>query len=199
MATKALVVDPLWKWSGKLNPQSRNLLNEAVRRNVEYAGFVAWARLRDHSLSADLMESALDPVVSFVVLCTTLPDQKKVTLRLRSQIHRVATQKAKKLRLEEPSGLLSELAGISKGVTFDISQTLLIDRICAELSPRAREVADGIRQGYSWREIARSLGIAESAVRQSFRREVDAALLKTRKPVPAPNSERLKPTLRARG
>ncbi len=199
MTTKVYLIDPLWRWGSALEPSARKLLLEAVHRNHQYAAFVAWVKLHDHAMADVLIDAALDAVIPFVLRCTSLPMQSKVSARLRSQIRRVAKQKAHQVRLEEPKGLLYELAVLARGRAGDLSDTFLISEICSELSPRARDVAEGIRQGYSWREIARSLNLSESSVRQSFRREVDAALLKRNKGVRAPTIGENKSMLQTRG
>lgn len=178
MATKASWTDSLWRWSETLDSPLRELMVEAVRANASFASFLAWSMLRDEAATAVLIEEALESVVAYASRCLVAPTQRKITMRLRSQIRRIARRAQRHLDRQKPIGSMNDIEMIAPSLTYDPTDALLLRQVLDLLSPRAREVAEWIRLGYSWREIGRSFQVDASTVRQSFRRETDAALRK---------------------
>jgi DNA-directed RNA polymerase specialized sigma24 family protein len=97
--------------------------------------------------------------------------------RLRSQVRRVAKQKANRQRKEECVGSLLDMERDHRmSETSDLTEMVLIKEIVGRLSPEARTVATWIWMGYSWREIGKTLDIDQDSVRLAFRREADRVL-----------------------
>ena len=79
---------------------------------------------------------------------------------------------------EDPSGSVVDLDPLLRPTRGDPAEQLFLERILAELSPRARDVAAWLQMGYTWREIRATFDVDHSYLRRSFRKESAAALLK---------------------
>lgn len=177
MATKTCSADPLWRWTSSLDRAQKETLLQAVDANRAFARATAWSYLHDEQLGGELIERALESVHRFAANTTPAPSVAKLTSRLRSQIRRVAKQQERRVK-ELHKGSLRDLELLSTAATPDPVEYLFLEEVVGNLSPQGREVASYIRLGYTWRDIGTFLGVDHSALRKSFRRETDAALVK---------------------
>ena len=175
MATKTCAAHALWKWEASLDETLKAKLLTAAESCWNYARHSAWSYLHDATFADEILEESLEVVRSYALRTSPSPPVAKLTARLRSQIRRVAKQRAKRLR-EEPKGSLRELELFSRVDHPDPTDLLYLEEVLKLLSPQAKEVAGWIRTGYSWREIGKLSGIDHTAIRKAFRRETDAAL-----------------------
>ncbi|HEY6375632.1 MAG TPA: hypothetical protein VIX90_08920 [Edaphobacter sp.] len=178
MATSKISgADPLWRWNDSLDEWLRTRLAAAAQATWPYAQISAWSYLHDETMAREILEDALDVVRSYALRFSSPPSQEKITARLRSQVRRIAKQKANRTRLVTPTGDLRDLERYASTETPDPTDALLLEQVLTLLSPQAKEVATWIWMGYSWREIGRSFGIDHNTVRLAFRRETSAALI----------------------
>lgn len=177
MATKTCNPDPLWRWKDSLDEGLRDKLTKAVEETWAYARFSTWSYLHDDSMTAELMEEAIEVVRDYALRCSPPPNVEKLSGRLRSQLRRVIMRKASRLQKEYAAGSLRDLA-LHSPVVYDPDPTdiLLLKQVLELLSPQAREVAEWIRMGYSWREIGKTFDVNHNTLRFAFRCEVDSAL-----------------------
>ena len=160
---------------------------KAAQSAWPYARRSAWSYLHDESMAAELLERAIEQISPFLKRSTSLPSPEKVTARLRSQVRRLAKQKAHRGRLELYKGSVLDLELLAPASAPTLDDQVFLDRFLALLSPYGRVIAQGIRLGLTWREIAKDFDTDHSTVRRAFRREADAALSRLRIP-PRPSS-----------
>ena len=175
MVTKTCAAHALWKWEASLDGTLRATLLAAAESSWPYARHCAWSYLNDVTFAAEILEESLGVVRSYAVRVSPSPPVQKLTARLRSQIRRVAKQRAKRLK-EEPTGFLHDLDLFVRADHPDPTDLLYLEEVLNLLSPQAKEVAGWIRTGYSWREVGKLSGIDHTVIRRAFRRETDAAL-----------------------
>lgn len=175
--SKSSSVDPLWKWRDVLKEDLRNAIAAAVQATLAYAQLSAWSYLHDTALTGEIVEEAIERVHSYALCCSPPPSQAKLTARLRSQVRRIAKQRANLNSKEIYAGELYDLELYAPSFTPDPTQTLLIGEVLERLSPQAQKIADWIWMGYSWREIGKAFEIDHNCLRLAFRRETDAALI----------------------
>ncbi|MGB8479523.1 MAG: hypothetical protein WCE63_11865 [Acidobacteriaceae bacterium] len=175
--SKICGADPLWKWHGSLDEGLRNKLAAAVRATWSYACLSAWSYLHDEAMAAEIMEDAVEIVRAYALRAPSSPSVEKITARLRSQVRRRTKQLANRRRKEGYAGSLQDLEMYAPSSNPDPTELLLLNQVLNLLSPQAKEVAEWIRMGYSWREIGKTFGIDHSSIRLAFRREVDAVLI----------------------
>ena len=179
MATKTCNPDPLWRWKDSLDEGLRDKLTKAVEETWAYARFSTWSYLHDESMAAEIMEEALDVVRDYALRCSPPPTVEKLTGRLFGQFRRITKRKARRLQKEYAAGSLRDLALYSPVVHDpDPTDILLLKQVLELLPPQAREVAEWIRMGYSWREIGKTFDVDHNALRFAFRCDVDAALIR---------------------
>lgn len=176
MVTKTSAAHFLWRWEASLDEFLKTKLLTAAESCWSYARFSAWSYLHDESLATEVIEEALEIIQAYALRTSPSPTVEKLTSRLRSQIRRVAKQRANRLK-EEPRGSLRELEMYARIDSPDPTDLLFLEQVLDLLSPQAKEVASWIRMGYSWREIGRFSGVDHNSVRKAFRREADAALI----------------------
>jgi len=179
MATKTLGHDVLWKWEDSLDEALRQQLLSAVESTWPFAHMTAWSYLHDEAQAAEIVEEALEVVRAYAVRSSPAPTTQKLTARLRSQIRRIAKQRANRIK-EEPIGSLDDLDSLLQPHFNDPSEQVFLEQVLAELTPRARDVAAWLQMGYSWREIGTTFELDHSSLRRAFKREGAAALLKLR-------------------
>ena len=177
MATKTLGPDVLWKWEDSLDEALRQQLLSAVEATWSFAHMSAWSYLHDEARGPELIEEALESVRAFALKSSPRPTTQKLTARLRSQVRRLAKQLKNQIK-EVPEGGSLEMEAYTTSRPMDPVEVLFLEEIVRELSPQAKEVATYIRMGYTWRDIGETLGVDYSAIRKSFRREIDAVLIK---------------------
>ncbi len=183
MATKTLGPDVLWKWEDSLDGALRQKLMSAVESTWGFAHMTAWSYLNDGAQGPELIEQALEKVQVFALRTSPPPSTQKLTARLKSQIRRLAKQrKNRNKEVQDGSALGLELYPASQ--VPDPTEVLFLQEIVREYSPQAKEIAQYIRLGYTWRDIGEALGIDHSSIRKSFRRETDAVLIKLGRGVP---------------
>lgn len=181
MTTKTYPTEYLWRWRERLEPELRVSLLKAVNENAPFARRFAWSLLQDEAMEPTIMDESLLVLMGYIEKSTVPPTPENLRLRLRSEIKRATKKLARRQRMEAPVGLLPNLELLespSRALSLDPTDAVLLFEIVELLSPRAREVADWIRLGYTWREIGRSMEISHASIQRSFRREVDLALLK---------------------
>jgi len=176
MATKTLGPAVLWKWEDSLDESLRQQLLSAVESTWSFAHMTAWSYLHDEARGPELIEKALEPIRSFALNSSPRPTTQKLTARLRSQVRRVAKQLKNQIKEDFEGGSLELDAYAASPI--DPVEVLFFEQIVRELSPQAKDVAKYIRMGYTWREIGETLGVDYSAIHKSFRREMDAILIK---------------------
>jgi len=165
-----------WMCGSTLEEETRQRLIAAACHAWPYARKSAWCYLQDESLAPELLESALLVVQAYAKKQSPAPDIRKLGARLRSQIRRVAKQRANHLRLEDRRGSLLDLDPLALQTAATQIESLFVTEVLDRLSPAARNVAYAISVGFSWREIATQLATDQSTVRRAFRREILAVL-----------------------
>ena len=182
MATRSPSVEEnaFWIRASSLEGAARELLLAAARSAWPYARRSAWSYLHDESLAAELLEKAVEKITPYVGRASSLPSSAKVLARLRSEVRRLAKQEAHRRRFEEYRGTVLDLELLAPTYVPNMEERLLLEEFLNLVSPYGRIIAQGLRLGYTWREIADDFNTDHSAVRRAFRREADAALLKLR-------------------
>jgi hypothetical protein len=175
--TKICSADLLWRWESAVNKELNSKLSAAVQANWAYARLSAWSFLHDETLAAEIVEKAIEVVRAYALRSESPPSIKKLSARLHCQIRRIAKQGAHRLSRENLAGSLHDIEFYAPSVNPDPTELLQLQKIFSLLSPQAQEVGKWLWMGYSWREIGRSFQIDHCVVRQSFRWELDAALI----------------------
>jgi DNA-directed RNA polymerase specialized sigma24 family protein len=177
MSTKAYKADPLWKWRDSLREELQAQLMNAYEAVLPFARFSAWSFLHDGALANELLEEAMESVHAYALKASPPPATSKLAARLRSQVRRVAKQRANRQSKEECAGSLLDMERYHlMAETNDLAEMILIKEIVGRLSPEARNIATWIWMGYSWREIGKTLDIDQDSIRLAFRREADRVL-----------------------
>lgn len=177
MSSNTYKADPLWKWRDSLTEELQAGLRAAYEEVLPFARYTSWSYLHDGTLAAELLEAAMDSIYPFALKSSPAPPIAKLAARLRSQVRRVAKQRANRQSKEECAGSLHDMERnhlISE--TLDVNEMILIKEIVGRLSPEARNIATWIWMGYSWREIGKTLDIDQDSIRLAFRREADRVL-----------------------
>src|SRR5664279_5280824 len=178
--TRTLDEDPFWIRDSSLDVAARELLLAAARLAWPYARRSAWSYLHDETLAAELLEKAVEIVTPYVSRGSTLPSSQKLVARLRSQVRRLARQEAHRRRHEKCIGTIFDLATIAPSHSTDVDERLFLEKLLELLSPFSRIIAQGLRMGRTFREIAKDFDSDHSTVSRAFRRDVDAALTELR-------------------
>ncbi len=176
MATKTYGTNFLWRWEASLDEALKTKLLTAAKSCSSYAHLSAWSYLHDETVATEIVEQALGVVRAYALRTTPSPTVEKLTARLKSQIRRIAKQRANRIK-EKPIGSLRDLEMYSRIENPDPTDLLYLEQVLNLLSPQAKEVASWIRTGYSWREIGSLSGVDHNSIRRAFRREADAALI----------------------
>lgn len=169
----------MWEWIAPSPSAGTNqLVRAAARRGWSYAVWCAWTYLHDHDAAFDLMDAAVENVAAYVSRLDGCCTEERITCRLRSVLKRVAKQKAKKRRLEFPCGLLTDLENIISLQTqpSDLEQMIVVRDIVRRLSPQAKAILDWLTMGYSWRQIARHIGVDRMKLRRAYDREINSVV-----------------------
>ncbi len=179
MATKTLGPDVLWKFENTLDEALRQQLLSAVESTWSFAHMTAWTYLHDEAQAAEIVEEALEVVSAYALRSVPAPTTRKLTARLHSQVRRLVKQRANRIK-EESIGSVVDLDSLLQPGLDHPAEQMFLERILAELTPRARDVARWLQMGYSWREIGATFNIDHSSLRRAFIKEGAAALLKLR-------------------
>ena len=167
------------EWENSLDDALRQQLLSAVDPTWSFAHMIAWSYLHDEAQAAEMVEEALEVVRVYAVRSSPAPTTQKLTARLRSQIRRLAKQKANRIK-EEAIGSLEALDSLLQPHFNDPLEQVFLDRVLAELTPRARDIAGWLQMGYSlardWGHIrSRSQFLTRASIREGA-----AAVLKLR-------------------
>jgi DNA-directed RNA polymerase specialized sigma24 family protein len=177
MSTKAYKADALWKWRDSLREELQPRLMTAYEEVLPFARYSAWSFLHDGALANELLEEAMESVHAYALKTSPPPATSKLAARLRSQVRRVAKQRANRQSKEDCVGSLLDMERDHlMAETNDLTEMVLIKEIVGRLSPEARKIATWIWMGYSWREIGKTLDIDQNSIRLAFRREADRVL-----------------------
>lgn len=163
------------KWSSVYptgNAASDEKLEAAGQASWSYASLCAWTYLNDSDAAHDLMDYAIENASRYIA---RHPERSevKLTARIKSVIRRRAKQFAAKNWRELPSGLLVDLEHLLVAQP-DAEQRAYVNELIDHLSPFALSVLKWRWLGYSWREIAKQLGMDHTAVRRAYFREIES-------------------------
>lgn len=100
---------------------------------------------------------------------------QKLTARIKSVLRRRPKQLAAKRSRELSHGSLADLEPMYAGRT-DIEQRIYAYELLTQLSPFANSIVHWRWLEYSWREIAKELGMDHTAVRRAHFRELESLL-----------------------
>ena len=173
-----------WTHACPLEGAPRDVMLAAAKCAWPYARRSAWSYLNDETLAAELLERAIEQVSPYLTRSISLPSSTKVNARLRSQVRRLAQQEAHRRRFEEYKGNSFELELISPAAATSFDDAIFLEQFLRLLSPHGRTIAQALRLGLTWREIARNFNTDHSTVRRAFRREADLALSRLQYPRP---------------
>ena len=164
-----------WSWACSTgHPASDQILEAAANAAWPYALLCAWTYLNDRDFAHDLMDHAAQNVSDYIARHPDSP-LRKLTARMKSQLRRRAQQLAARQRHETPCGSIVDLEHhlITRP---EIELGVYVDELFAKLSPLAQSIAHWRWYGYSWREIARSLEMDHTSVRDAYFREFASLL-----------------------
>lgn len=189
MATRnPLEKDRMWNWiTPTSSPETNSMLKAAAVEVWPYASWCAWSYLHDRDAAFDLMDRAIENTAGYASRLNGAATVERLVWRMRSVLKRLAKQEVKKHRLEVPYGLLVDLeyahAGSQKE-TPKFDQAVETKDILRKLSPEARDILRWTSMGYSWRQIARQLGVDRMTLRRSYDKEIRTVLESLRDSVP---------------
>lgn len=162
-----------WSWACSTgHPNSDQILESAAKATWSYAVLCAWTYLNDHAAAHDLMDHAVQNASAYL---GRHPDcsEKKLRLRIKSVIKRLARQKSATKNREIQYGSLLDLEQMYV-VQSDAEQRVFANELLAQLSPFSKSIVEWRWLGYSWRTIAEHLEMDHTAVRRAFFREVES-------------------------
>jgi DNA-directed RNA polymerase specialized sigma24 family protein len=106
---------------------------------------------------------------------------EKLKARIKSVQRRRAKQLAAKRSRELSHGSLADLERMYAGRT-EIEQRIYAYEVLAQLSPFANSIVHWRWLEYSWREIAKELGMDHTAVRRAYFRELESVVRSLSRP-----------------
>jgi len=164
-----------WSWACSTgDPASDQALESAAQAAWLYALLCAWTFLNDQDAAYDLMDHAVQNASAY---CTRHPDalSEKLIARMKSVLRRRARQLAARQGRELSYGSLLDLESLYAGQP-EVEQQVMANEMFARLSPFAQSVVRRRWLGYTWREIAKQLGLDFSVVRRAYFRELELLL-----------------------
>ena len=170
----------LWNWIvPSASAETNRLLRAAAAETWPYARWCAWNYLHDREAAFDLMDAALVNAAGYASRLNGLAPGRRLVWRVKSVLRREARQRAKRRRHELSWGSLADLETLEtlpfqRSAPATADEELIADEIMRRLSPQARDIVRWLVMGYSWRRIARHLGLDRTTLRRAFDREVDA-------------------------
>src|SRR6185437_16026987 len=167
--------DLTWSWAYSTGqPASDQALETAAQAAWPYAVLCAWTYLNDHDAAHDLMDHAVQNASDYF---GRHPDKpvKKLTVHIKSVLRRRAKQIAAKRSRELSHGSLADLEQMYSGRS-EIEQRVYAHELLTRLSPFANSIVHWRWLGYSWRGIAKELGMDHTAVRRAYFRELESVV-----------------------
>lgn len=164
-----------WSWACSTgHPASDQVLETAAHAAWSYAVLCAWTYLNDQDAAYDLMDHAVQNASDYLARHPDAPSNK-VRARVKSEIRRRVKQIAAKRKREDSYGSLRDVEAMTASQP-EIEQRIYANEMFDRLSPFAQAIVHRRWIGYSWREIARDLGMDHTAVRRAYFRELESLL-----------------------
>jgi DNA-directed RNA polymerase specialized sigma24 family protein len=180
--------DLTWSWAFSTGqPASDLILDAAAQAAWPYAVLCAWTYLNDRDAAHDLMDYAVQNASEYL---ERHPDRPVNTLaaRIKSVLRRRAKQLAAKRSRELSLGSLADLEQMYTGRP-EIEQRVYAKELLAHLSPFANSIVHWRWLEYSWREIAKELGMDHTAVRRAYFRELESVVRSLSRPGASPRCD----------
>lgn len=159
---------------------------QPIRADVRASAIEIWDKvcsktrsaLGDATDAADLMERCVSRVSRSLDRRQAPLYSQKTSAMLMVAFSRELSRHAGRLRRTQPSGDASAMEEYlsSSNWANEIDLRLDWERVVVRLSERSRMILALKAAGYDWKEISSSLGISVSAAKNSFWREIDAAM-----------------------
>lgn len=180
--------DLTWSWAYSTGqPASDLILDAAAQAAWPYAVLCAWTYLYDHDSAHDLMDHAVQNASEYLGRHSSAP-VPKLTVRIKSVLRRRAKQLAAKRSRELSLGSLADLEQMYTGRP-EIEQRVYAKELLAHLSPFANSIVHWRWLDYSWREIAKELGMDHTAVRRAYFRELESVVRSLSRPGASPRCD----------
>jgi len=173
--------DLTWSWAYSTGqPASDQALEAAAQAAWPYAVLCAWTYLNDHDAAHDLMDHAVQNASDYLGRHPGAP-VGKLTARIKSVLRRRSKQLAAKQSRELSHGSLADLEQMYSGRP-EIEQQVYAHELLARLSPFANSIVQWRWLEYSWREVAKELGMDHTAVRRAYFRELESVVRSLSRP-----------------
>jgi hypothetical protein len=180
--------DLTWSWASSTGePASDQALDTAAQAAWSYAVLCAWTYLNDRDSAHDLMDHAVRNASDYLGRHPGRPVHK-LTARIKSELRRRAKQLAAKRSRELSHGSLADLEQMLAG-RIEIEQRIYAYEVLAQLSPFANSIVRWRWLDYSWREIAKELGMDHTAVRRAYFRELESVIRSLSRPGASPRCD----------
>lgn len=167
--------DLTWSWACSTGqPASDLILDAAAQAAWPYAVLCAWTYLNDRDSAHDLMDHSVQNASDYLGRHPDTPIEK-LTARIKSILRRRAKQIALKRSREFSHGSLVNLEQMYAGRP-EIEQRVYANELLSQLSPFANSIVHWRWLEYSWREIAKELGMDHTAVRRAYFRELESVV-----------------------
>ena len=180
--------DLTWSWAYSTGqPASDLILDAAAQADWPYAVLCAWIYLDDGDSAHDLMDHAVQNASDYLGRHSNAP-VPKLTMRIKSLLRRRAKQLAAKRSRELSYGSLADLEQMDSSRP-EIEQRVYAYEVLAQLSPFANSIVHWRWLEYSWREIAKELGMDHTAVRRAYFRELESVVRSLSRPGASPRCD----------
>ncbi|MBS1821284.1 MAG: sigma-70 family RNA polymerase sigma factor [Acidobacteria bacterium] len=177
--------DLTWSWACSTgHPATDQALDAAAQAAWPYAVLCAWTYLNDRDSAHDLMDHAVQNAADYLERHPGRPVQK-LTARIKSVLRRRAKQLTAKRGRELSHGSLADLEQMYSERP-EIEQRIYAYEVLAQLSPFANSIVHWRWLEYSWREIAKELGMDHTAVRRAYFRELESVVRSLSRPGASP-------------
>jgi RNA polymerase sigma factor (sigma-70 family) len=172
--------DQMWSWiAPTTSAETNGMLKAAATATWSYALWCAWTYLHDRDAAFDLMDRAIENTAGYASRLNGTATEQRLIWRMRSVLKRLAKQEVKKHSLEVPYGLLADLESARSQAQQEIpkfEQAVETKDILKKLSPEARNILKWTAMGYSWRQIAKQLGVDRMTLRRTYDKEIATVL-----------------------